>query len=54
MMIISRSAWRKLTLLVIGMAGFVLLYETTMLDSRYAARLATSGETSALSFFGSR
>ncbi len=47
-MLISRSLWRKITLLCIAVAGFVLLYETTVLDSRYAARQATLRETTAL------
>jgi 3D (Asp-Asp-Asp) domain-containing protein len=31
--IISRSAWRKLAVLIVAMIGFVLFYETRMLDS---------------------
>jgi 3D (Asp-Asp-Asp) domain-containing protein len=34
--IISRSTWRKLAVLVIAVVGFVFLYETQMFDSRSA------------------
>jgi 3D (Asp-Asp-Asp) domain-containing protein len=34
-LIISRSIWRKLVVLVLGVVGFVFLYETRMLDSQY-------------------
>ena len=34
--IISRSTWRKLSVLVIAVVGFVFLYETQMFDSRSA------------------
>ena len=36
-LIISRSIWRKLVVLVVAVVGFVLLYETRMLDSTTAA-----------------
>lgn len=36
-MIISRSIWRKLVVLVVAVIGFVLLYETRILDSTSAA-----------------
>jgi 3D (Asp-Asp-Asp) domain-containing protein len=36
-MIISRSIWRKLVVLVVAVVGFVLLYETRILDSTSAA-----------------
>ena len=36
-MIISRSNWRKLIVLVVAMVTFVLLYETRILDSTSAA-----------------
>ncbi len=36
----SHSLWRKLIATSIGIMGFVLLYEATILDSRYAARQA--------------
>jgi 3D (Asp-Asp-Asp) domain-containing protein len=35
MRLISGSIWRKLAALVIAIVGFVLLYETRMLDSQY-------------------
>ena len=35
--IISRSIWRKLLVLLVAMLGFVLLYETRILDSTSAA-----------------
>src|SRR5688572_32426623 len=36
-LIISRSIWRKLLVLVVAVVGFVFLYETRMLDSQYLA-----------------
>jgi 3D (Asp-Asp-Asp) domain-containing protein len=36
-MIIARSIWRKLVVLLVAIVGFVLLYETQMLDSTSAA-----------------
>lgn len=53
-MIISRSFWRKSLVTVIAAAGFASLYEVTMLDSRYAARQATSHEPTPLPAPGSR
>lgn len=35
---ISHSLWRKLVATFVVSAGFVLLYQATMFDSRYAAR----------------
>jgi 3D (Asp-Asp-Asp) domain-containing protein len=37
-MFLSRSLWRKLVVLVISIAGFVLLYEATIFDSKHATR----------------
>jgi len=37
---ISHSLWRKLVVTLIVSFGFVLLYQATILDSRYAARQA--------------
>ncbi len=54
MLTISRSLWRKLTATAFLAVGFVLLYETTILDSRYAARQATIRETTALPSPGAR
>ena len=39
-MIIARSLWRKAIVTAVAAGGFVSLYETTILDSKYAARLA--------------
>lgn len=39
-MIIARSLWRKALVTAVAAIAFVSLYETTMLDSRYVARLA--------------
>lgn len=36
-LVIARSMWRKLTVLVVAVIGFVLLYETRILDSTTAA-----------------
>jgi 3D (Asp-Asp-Asp) domain-containing protein len=35
---ISHSLWRKLVVTLVALVGFVLLYQATILDSRYAAR----------------
>ena len=37
MRLLSRSAWRKAVVLVTAVAGFVLLYEARVLDSRWQA-----------------
>jgi 3D (Asp-Asp-Asp) domain-containing protein len=37
---ISHSLWRKLVVTLIVSVGFVLLYQATILDSKYAARQA--------------
>ena len=42
--LISRSNWRKAMVLVIAMVGFVLLYETRILDSRWQAILGDSSK----------
>jgi 3D (Asp-Asp-Asp) domain-containing protein len=39
--------WRRSVLTVIGICGFVLLYEATVSDSRYAAQQALLRETTA-------
>jgi 3D (Asp-Asp-Asp) domain-containing protein len=39
-MIIAGSLWRKAIVTAVAAGGFVSLYETTTLDSKYAARLA--------------
>jgi 3D (Asp-Asp-Asp) domain-containing protein len=43
MQILSNSLWRKGLALFIAMVGFVLLYETRIFDSRYAARILSDG-----------
>ncbi|HEY7284462.1 MAG TPA: 3D domain-containing protein [Vicinamibacterales bacterium] len=53
-MIISGSFWRKTAVTTIAAIAFVSLYETTILDSKYAARLATFRESTALPTPGSR
>ena len=40
-MLISRSLWRKLLVTLVVAVGFVLLYETTTLDSRFALTMVT-------------
>jgi 3D (Asp-Asp-Asp) domain-containing protein len=52
--IISRSFWRKSVVTSVAAVAFVSLYETTTLDSRYAARQATLRETTALPGPGAR
>jgi 3D (Asp-Asp-Asp) domain-containing protein len=37
---ISHSLWRKLVVTLVAAVGFVLVYQATILDSRYAARQA--------------
>jgi 3D (Asp-Asp-Asp) domain-containing protein len=44
MTLISRSNWRKLVVLVVAILGFVLLYETRMLDSQYLSLRAIVGD----------
>jgi 3D (Asp-Asp-Asp) domain-containing protein len=46
-MFITRSFWRKVVATVGAAVGFVFVYETTMRDSRYAARQAAMADTSA-------
>lgn len=53
-MIISGSFWRKSLVTVVAAAGFVSLYEVTILDSKYAARQAGLRETTALPSPGAR
>jgi 3D (Asp-Asp-Asp) domain-containing protein len=53
-MIIARSLWRKGLVTAIAAGAFVSLYEVTMLDSRYAARLAVLRDPNALPAPGSR
>jgi len=46
-MFLSHSLWRKLVATLVAVVGFVLLYEATILDSRYAARQSMLREVSA-------
>lgn len=46
-MIIARSLWRKAIVTAVAAAGFVSLYEVTMIDSQNAARQAALRETTA-------
>lgn len=43
-MLIARSFWRKVVATSVVAVGFVFVYETTIRDSRYAARQATFAE----------
>src|SRR4051794_14001281 len=52
--IISGSFWRKVMATSVAAGGFVWLYETTILDSKYAARQATRHEATALPAPGER
>jgi len=52
--IISGRFWRRATVTAVAAFGFVLLYQATALDSKYAARLATLNDTSAPPLPGSR
>lgn len=51
---ISHSTWRKLVVTLIIVVGFVLLYQATILDSRYAARQALLREETADAGIGAR
>jgi 3D (Asp-Asp-Asp) domain-containing protein len=51
---ISRSFWRKSVATALAAGGFVLLYEVTTLDSKYAARQAVLRETTAVPMPGAR
>ena len=53
-MIISGSFWRKTIVTVVAAGAFVSLYEATILDSKYVARLSTLQDTSALPSPGAR
>jgi 3D (Asp-Asp-Asp) domain-containing protein len=44
---ISHSVWRKLVVTLVAVSGFVLVYQATILDSRYAARQALMREDKA-------
>jgi 3D (Asp-Asp-Asp) domain-containing protein len=51
---ISRSFWRKCVATAVAATGFVMLYEVTTLDSKYAARQAVLREATALPMPGAR
>lgn len=53
-MLICRSFWRKVVATVGAAVGLVFVYETTIRDSRYAARQATMIETASIPQPGSR
>lgn len=51
---LSRSGWQKLIATIIAALGFVLAYQATTFDSRYAARQALLRDTSAVPTPGAR
>lgn len=51
---LSQSLWRRLVASALAAGAFVLLYEATTFDSRYAARGALQRETTALPSPGAR
>jgi 3D (Asp-Asp-Asp) domain-containing protein len=53
-MILARSIWKKAIVTIVAAVAFVSLYETTILDSRYAARLAIVQDPSAAPSPGAR
>ena len=53
-MIIAGSLWRKAIVTAVAAGGFVSLYQTTILDSKYAARLALPHDTGAVPTPGAR
>jgi 3D (Asp-Asp-Asp) domain-containing protein len=53
-MLISSSFWRKVVATLGAAVGLVFVYETTIRDSRYAARQATMAETASIPQPGSR
>jgi 3D (Asp-Asp-Asp) domain-containing protein len=53
-MLLSRSSGRKIVATAFAAVGFALLYEVTVLDSRYAARQAELQESTAVPTQGSR
>ena len=53
-MLLSRSSGRKIVATAFTAVGFALLYEVTVLDSRYAARQAELRESTAIPTQGSR
>ena len=51
---VSRSGWHKIVATAFAVLGFVLLYQVTIFDSRYAARQAVLRESTALPATGAR
>jgi 3D (Asp-Asp-Asp) domain-containing protein len=51
---LSQSVWRRLVTSLVAAGAFVLLYEATTFDSRYAAREALQRETTARPAPGAR
>jgi 3D (Asp-Asp-Asp) domain-containing protein len=45
MRLISKSIWRKVVVLIVAVLGFVLLYETRMLDSQYLSLQSVMGDS---------
>src|SRR5919106_4773431 len=54
MPLISRSLGRKIVATLVASLGFVFVYETTIRDSRYAARQAMLRETTSIPMPGER
>jgi 3D (Asp-Asp-Asp) domain-containing protein len=54
MFISTSSFWRKCFVTALAAGGFVVFYEVTTLDSKYAARPAVLRETSAMAMPGGR
>lgn len=51
---ISHSVWRKFVVMLVAVLGFLLLYQATIRDSRYAARQAELQESEADPAVGTR
>jgi 3D (Asp-Asp-Asp) domain-containing protein len=51
---ISHSLWRKLVVMFVAVSGFVLIYQATIRDSRYAAQQAEMREGQADPGLGTR
>jgi len=51
---IARFGWQKIVATALAAIGFVLLYQVTIYDSRYAARQAVLREATALPAAGTR
>jgi 3D (Asp-Asp-Asp) domain-containing protein len=51
---LSRSGWQKIVATLVAVLGFVLAYQATIFDSRYAARQALLRDTSMVPTPGAR